>query len=275
MNAGRSALLTRWITALVLLPGVLALIWVPGLHWGLTLFVAFIAGVALYEYYGLARKAGTQPQTAGGIAAGVAVVLSAHYGEPVYTNAVLMVAIVILAFLHVTHPPPSTAGIASSVFGTVYAGWFPAHILLLHSMEGDGPGLVMMLLVAVALTDTAAYFVGKNFGRRPLAPVVSPKKTWEGAIGGFVIAVIGMGVLYGLRTWMDWTALPDWSLPRYLLSGAGVSAMAQVGDLVASSFKRDAEVKHSGVLFPGHGGALDRCDGFLFGAPVLYYMAVL
>ncbi|MDK1020633.1 MAG: phosphatidate cytidylyltransferase [Candidatus Hydrogenedentes bacterium] len=275
MTVGGSGLLTRWITALAVLSGVLALIWVPGLHWGLTLFVAFIAGVALYEYYGLALKTGAQPQVVGGIATGVAVVLSGYFGEPMYTNAALMAAIVIVAFLHVTHPPPSAAGIASSVFGTIYAGWFPAHILLLHAMEGEGPGVVMTLLVAVALTDTAAYFVGKNFGSRPLAPVVSPKKTWEGAIGGFVFAVLGMAVLCGLRMATDWTALPDWSLPRYMLSGAGVSAVAQVGDLVASSFKRDADVKDSGGLFPGHGGALDRCDGFLFGAPVLYYMAVL
>ena len=275
MTVGGSALLTRWITAFVVLPGLLALIWVPGLHWGLTLFVAFIAGVGLYEYYGLAVKTGAQPQVVGGIATGVAVVLSGYFGELMYTNAALMSAIVIVAFLHVTHPPPRAAGIASSVFGTVYVGWFLAHILLLHAIEGNGAGIVMTLLVVVALTDTAAYFVGKKFGRRPLAPVVSPKKTWEGAIGGFAFAVLGMGVLYGLRTAMDWSALPDWSLPRYMLSGAGVSAVAQVGDLIASSFKRDADVKDSGRLFPGHGGVLDRCDGFLFGAPVLYYMAIL
>jgi len=142
-------------------------------------------------------------------------------------------------------------------------------------MEGHGAGIVMMLLVAVAITDTAAYFVGKQFGRRKLAPVVSPKKTWEGAIGGFAFAVIAMGVLYLLRGSMDWTALPDWPLTRYLLSGAAVSIVSQIGDLIASSLKRDADVKDSGRLFPGHGGALDRCDGFLFGAPVLYYMAVL
>ncbi len=275
MTGGGSRLLTRLITALVVLPAVLALIWVPGLHWGLTLFVAFIAGVGLHEYYGLAVKTGARPQVIGGIATGVAVVLSAYFGVLMYTNAALVAGIMIVTFLHVTHPPPSAAGIASSVFGTVYVGWFPAHILLLHAMEGDGPGIVMTLLVAVALTDTAAYFVGKTFGSRPLAPVVSPKKTWEGAIGGFAFAVLGMGVLYGLRTSMDWTALPEWTLTRYLLSGAAVSTASQVGDLIASSFKRDAKVKDSGRLFPGHGGALDRCDGFLFGAPVLYYMAVL
>lgn len=275
MKGGASTILLRWVTALIVLPAVLALIWIPGLHWGLTLFVAFIMGVGIHEYYGLALKTGARPQVTGGVAAGVAVVLSAYFGELAYTNAALMAAIVVLAFLHLTHPPPSAPGIASSVFGTVYVGWFPAHILLLHAMDGHGSGIVMMLLVTVAMTDTAAYFVGKQFGRRPLAPVVSPKKTWEGAIGGFLFAVIAMGVLHALRGSMDWTALPEWSLARYLLSGAAVSVVSQVGDLIASSLKRDADVKDSGRLFPGHGGALDRCDGFLFGAPVLYYMAVL
>lgn len=275
MTGGGNSLLTRVLTALVVLPGLLALIWIPGLHWGMTLFVAFIAGVGLYEYYGLASKTGAQPQVLGGIVTGVAVVLSGYFGELMYINAALMAGIVVVALLHVTHPPPSAAGIASSVFGTLYVGWFPAHILLLHARDGDGPGMVMTLLVAVAITDTGAYFVGKSFGRRPLAPVISPKKTWEGAVGGFVFAVFGMAVLYGLRTSMDWTALPDWSLPRYMLSGAAVSVAAQLGDLIASSFKRDADVKDSGRLFPGHGGALDRCDGFLLGAPVLYYIAIL
>ncbi len=275
MKGGASTILLRWTTALIVLPAVLALIWIPGLHWGLTLFVAFIMGVGLHEYYGLALRTGAKPQVAGGIATGVAVVLSAYFGELAYTNAALMAAIVVLAFLHLTHPPSSASGIASSVFGAVYVGWFPAHILLLHAMDGHGAGIVMMLLVAVAITDTAAYFVGKQFGRRKLAPVVSPKKTWEGAIGGFAFAVIAMGVLYLLRGSMDWTALPDWPLTRYLLSGAAVSIVSQIGDLIASSLKRDADVKDSGRLFPGHGGALDRCDGFLFGAPVLYYMAVL
>lgn len=274
MSDGLSSLLRRWLTALVVLPIVLALIWIPGLHWGLTLFVALVCGVGLHEYYGLVQKKDLHPEILGGLATGLAVVLSAYFGDPRYTNAALMGAIVVVVFLHVIHPPPSTAAIAASVFGILYLGWFPAHILLLHAMNGDGPGIVMLLLVAVALTDTAAYFVGKNFGSRPLAPIVSPKKTWEGAAGGFVFAVLGMGVLYALRTKMDWTALPDWSWARYLLSGALVSAAAQVGDLVASCFKRDADVKDSGRLFPGHGGALDRCDGFLFGAPVLYYMVV-
>jgi phosphatidate cytidylyltransferase len=133
----------------------------------------------------------------------------------------------------------------------------------------------MLLLAAVVFTDTFAYFIGKNFGKRKLAPVVSPKKTWEGAIGGFVFAIgIAVGLCYASRAF-EWTAFPDWSALRYALAAAGVSAVAQLSDLVKSSVKRDAGVKDSGTIFPGHGGALDRCDGFLFSAPVLYYMTVL
>ena len=96
----------------------------------------------------------------------------------------------------------------------------------------------------------------------------------RGATWWVVGGVRGMGVVCGVRTKMEWTGWPDWCWARYWVSGALVSAAAQVGDLVASCFKRDADVKDSGRLFPGHGGALDRFDGFLFAAPVLYYMVV-
>ena len=267
-------LLTRWITALIVLSALLALIWAPGLRWGLTLFIAVVAGVGLHEYYSLVKAKDLRPQEMAGIIGGIAIVFSAHFGEAVYAHASFIAAVTVIAFLHVAHPPPSTAGIAASVFGVMYVGWFPAHILLLHGIPDSGSGLVMTLLVTVAITDTAAYYVGKNFGRRQLAPIISPNKTWEGAVAGFAAAILGMAVLYVLRNALDWTALPAWSLGRYIMTGAVVSFAAQVGDLVASSFKRDAGVKDTGTLFPGHGGALDRCDGFLFGAPVLYYMAV-
>ena len=139
-------------------------------------------------------------------------------------------------------------------------------------LPGEGPGIVTALFVSVILTDTAAYFGGRALGRHKLAPVVSPNKTWEGAVSGFVFAVLGMCVLYVLRDRYSWTALPEWSLFKYAIAGALLSVASQVGDLVESSLKRDAGVKDSGVFFPGHGGVLDRCDGFLFAAPVLYYI---
>jgi len=269
-----SGLTLRVITALVVLPGVLALIWVPWLHYGFALFIAVLGGFALHEYFGLAEKRGVAIHPLAGVVVGIIIVVSARLGNPQHLNSALVMGIVLIALVHVINPPPSITGLGTSIGGLVYTAWLPAHILMLHARPEDGAGLVMTLLVAVAVTDTAAYFVGKAIGKRKLAPVVSPKKTWEGAVGGFVFAMIGMAVLYSLRSSLDWTKLPDWSIGRYAVTGALVSVSAQISDLVASSIKRDAGVKDSGRLFPGHGGALDRCDGFLFGAPVLYYMAV-
>src|SRR5690606_3746527 len=172
----------------------------------------------------------------------------------------------------------SVPGLASSVFGIFYVGWFGAHFTLLHSVHrGDvhiGPGLVTLLIVAVVLTDSAAYFVGSRFGRHKVAPAISPNKSWEGAAGGLVFSLAGMAVLYFLYRRFPDGPLPDWNFPRYLFAGALLSAVAQVGDFAESAIKRDAGVKDSGVLFPGHGGVLDRCDGFLFAAPVLYYFVI-
>jgi len=106
-----------------------------------------------------------------------------------------------------------------------------------------------------------------------MAPVLSPNKTWEGAVAGFLAALLGMAAACLLSRWFN--ALPQWTLAHYLGIGAVLSVVSQVGDLAESSLKRAAGVKDSGSLFPGHGGVLDRCDGFLFATPALYYMLVL
>ncbi|MEX2015590.1 MAG: phosphatidate cytidylyltransferase [Candidatus Hydrogenedentales bacterium] len=268
----KGGLLPRVLTALVLLPLALALVWAPGLAGIFAIFVTIIAAIGLHEYYRLAVRA--DPERITGLLAGTLVVISGASGDPIAANAVLYLGILLVAGVHVLHARASVTRLASSLFGVVYVGWFAAHLLLLHALPGIGAGLVLMLFVAVILTDTAAYFVGKNFGRHKLAPVVSPNKTWEGAIGGLLFSTLGLGALYFLRARYDWEALPEWSLLRYVFAGAILCIAAQVGDLMESSLKRDAGVKDSGSIFPGHGGVLDRCDGFLFAAPVLYYMAV-
>ncbi len=273
MNAPKSNLALRVLTALVILPVVLALIWVPALRLGLSVLVVFIVLVVVHEFYGLYRARQIAVQEKLGLLGGLGIGIAAYFGDPAYLNAALVASMFLVGFGHVLTPPPSAAGFAGSLAGLMYGAWCPAHVLLIDRLDA-GRGLIMMLLVAVVLTDTAAYFCGRFLGRRPLAPIVSPKKTWEGAIGGFLVAVIGMAVLALLHENFGWTAYPDWSLPRYAATGAAISIVAQISDLMKSCVKRDAGVKDSGRLLPGHGGALDRFDGFLLGAPVLYYMAV-
>ena len=270
-----SGIRTRLITALVLLTVVFLVVWVPWLWWGLVLFVAGVALVGMFEYFALVGARDIFPMVRVVAAGGVIIVLAAGFCGIGVAAAALCVAVLVVVTLHARQVSSSIADTSAIVFGLVYVAWFAAHVPLMHRIPEIGPGLVTMLIVVVGLTDTAAYFVGKSFGKHPLAPVVSPNKSWEGAIGGFVGALLGVCVIWALREAYEWSALPAWSIWRYLAMAALLSIASQAGDLVESSLKRNADIKDSGSVFPGHGGVLDRCDGFLFAAPLLYYIADL
>ena len=126
---------------------------------------------------------------------------------------------------------------------------------------------MILLFVVTFSTDISAFFVGKAFGKRPLAPTISPSKTWEGAIGGFGGALVGAFAavqVLGL----------DATVPQSLALGALAGVAGQLGDLAVSRMKRIADVKDSGWLFPGHGGLLDRMDSIVFNLVVVYYSAL-
>jgi phosphatidate cytidylyltransferase len=266
----------RVITGLSLLGLVLLLVWHPhsAFRGGFTLFVGVIAGVGLFEYYALARARSLPVEAAGGTVIGVLVVLTAHFGHLAWVNAALYAGCIVVAALQIVHQRQSIPGLTASIFGLLYVGWFAAHFVLLRTSFAAGAGLVTLLIVAVAVTDTAAYFTGRAVGRHKLTPL-SPKKTWEGAAGGFVFTMVGVVFIHYLRQRYQWPALPAWTFWQYAVAGALLSVTSQIGDIAESLLKRDAGVKDSGAFFPGHGGVLDRCDGFLFAAPALYYMAVL
>ena len=161
---------------------------------------------------------------------------------------------------------PYIANVATTILGFVYAGWFPLHLLFLRDLSSpqfdSGLGFVVMLFIAVLLTDIGCYYAGRHLGKHKLAPVVSPNKTIEGSIGGAICAVIGtlvIGTYLGLEWYMS------------LIYGLLCTIFAQIGDLSESLIKRDAGVKDSGDTLPGHGGFLDRTDSFIFTIPVMYY----
>ena len=125
----------------------------------------------------------------------------------------------------------------------------------------------MFLLVVTFSTDTGAFFVGKAIGKRPLAPTVSPGKTWVGAIGGFLAAVLAALAA-------AWALEIDVSVPVIVALGALMGVVGQAGDLFESKLKRLAGVKESGRLLPGHGGILDRLDSIVFNLALLYYFVI-
>jgi phosphatidate cytidylyltransferase len=268
------SVLLRTLTGVTALCIFLVVMWVPQLRLGFAVLVGALVLVGLYELYAIARARQISPETIGGMLAGTIIALSGYFNSPNLTNFLLYGGCLLVAALHVVRGHYAVAGLAGTIFGLIYVGWFGAHLVLLHGLPRVGPGFVTMLFVAVVLTDTAAFFVGKAIGKHKLAPKASPGKTWEGAGAGFVFAILGMAVMWYLQQDYARNVLPDWSLGKFLYAGVVLSIASQVGDLAESCLKRDAGWKDSGSFFPGHGGVLDRCDGFLFASPFLYYMAV-
>jgi phosphatidate cytidylyltransferase len=243
-------------------------------HIGFTVLVTLLVSVGLVEFFAMVARRDIEAEKVAAVVMGALVVISGHFGDPMMVNRVLVAGAVVVAGFHIVRGRHTLPGIGASIFGMVYVGWFGAHVTLLRSWPDQGPALIFMLFTAVILTDTFAYAVGSMIGRTKLAPAVSPNKTWEGSLGGLAFAVGGMCILYALQQREALPGLPAWPLWRYAVVAVALAVTAQIGDLIESCLKRDAGVKDSGTILPGHGGVLDRCDGFLFAAPVLYYVVL-
>ncbi len=157
----------------------------------------------------------------------------------------------------------TTTAISTTALAVVYVGVLPAYIVVVLAMPW-GRSLVFGLAVLVVANDVASYVVGARFGRRPLAPTVSPAKTWEGFFAGAVATLIA-GAVLGV------TMSPAFTVARALILAGVVAIAAPIGDLTESMIKRDVGAKDSGTLLPGHGGILDRFDSFIVTAPLFFY----
>ncbi len=148
-------------------------------------------------------------------------------------------------------------------FGVFYIAWLLSHLIAIRQFN-EGIVLVFFLFLVTWANDTAAYYSGMRWGRHPMAPVVSPKKTWEGAAGGLLGSIAGA---FACRAWF----IPSLSTADALWLGLLLGVAAPLGDLCESILKRSAGVKDSGSLIPGHGGILDRIDSLIFTTPAFYY----
>ena len=261
----------RIVTGLSLLAFSFALIWVPALDLVFMVYVAVLAVLGLREYFSLAGEKGAKPEYIGATAGVVAMVVSARFLGAEALPALYIAGFIGIASLHVLRGAHSLRCLAISAMGLLYTGWFPASFVLIHHIPGQGPALITWLILVVAASDSAAYFVGSAIGRHKLAPVLSPKKSWEGAVAGMVGAALAAVIFPVVLAYLDVPLLASVSPMYQAAMGAALSVFSQFGDLCASMLKRDAGAKDSGTIFPGHGGVLDRCDGFLFAGPVLYY----
>jgi len=276
----------RVITALILAPLVLVLVFL-GPSWLLTLVVAAVAMLAAWEFLALTEQRGAKPPrvltlaTIGLLFAGNYLFSSSGYPMPEHTGTlVTLFALVLLVYCTFRSPTDrALADAASSVFALIYLGLTLISIPMLRE-QGNGPSLLAFLFLTVWAGDTVAMYAGRLFGKRKLAPNLSPNKTWVGAIGSVVGSVAVAGTLLGLSSYLaQWNSVrlsfADEVWWYWLILAVVVNVAAQVGDLAESALKRSAGVKDSGTLLPGHGGMLDRIDALLIAAPVLWYAHVV
>jgi phosphatidate cytidylyltransferase len=228
-----------------------------------TLAVTAIGLVALHELYAMFQTA--RPAKLAGFAGLIAVTLSAHYGDQ-YDVLLAAMAVIPVAFVLTIAQPAGGGGmvsIALTLLGVYWIALALGHGILLRDLP-HGEGVIIDVLLGTFIGDSGAYFGGRAFGRRKLAPVISPNKTVEGLAIGILSGIAAVEVAGLYQDWLSGT--------QALLLGLAVALVAPLGDLFESYLKRDAGTKDTGTLFGAHGGALDRIDAVLFSAVVGYYV---
>jgi phosphatidate cytidylyltransferase len=270
----------RIVTAAILIPIVLFLVFLgPRWQWLFTMAVTAVAALAAWEFLGLAEHGGASPPR---IAVLVALItlFGVDFLWPDRTPALFGIfSLGLLVYCTFLRPVEQVmADAATSIFCLLYVGYTLMALPTLHA-AANGPSLVAFLLCVVWVGDTAAFYVGRAWGRHKLAPKLSPNKTWEGALGSMAGSVMMAAGLWGLAELLEQWDSAFLSYPGeiwyWLMLAVVVNAAAQVGDLAESALKRSAGVKDSGSLLPGHGGVLDRIDALLLAAPVLWYAQVI
>jgi phosphatidate cytidylyltransferase len=228
-----------------------------------TIGVFALGAVCMHELYSMYSRA--RPVRIAGLIALAGLLAAALYGAQFQVLLVAVAALPMLFGLTLLQPRPSVGAIAITLLGIYWIGFALAHAVLLRDLP-HGQGIVIDVLVGTFLGDTGAYFGGRMFGKRPLAPEISPNKTVEGLLIGMASAVLGVWIAGRYQDWLPGT--------HALVLGLGVAVFAPIGDLFESFVKREASTKDSGGLFGAHGGALDRLDAVLFAAVVSYYIWV-
>ena len=285
MNSGaRSGTVTRILTATVLIPAVSALVW-----WGPTWLVAAAGGsvalLALFEFFSLGARLNLQAYRFWTALCGLGIFFqqwtaSAAQSYQVGRNLRLIrssatpefpLELVFFVFLlgcaatvfGSRRPLVDALGdIGISTAGLMFIALPLSAVVRIHGVGILGPKLLLFTLVLVWVGDTMAYFVGRSFGRVPMAAQLSPKKTWEGAAANLLGSAI---VALALFRWLNIDAF------QAVVMACLANTAGQAGDLLKSAYKRGAGVKDSGTLLPGHGGVLDRIDALILAAPVVWY----
>ncbi|MCL0104795.1 phosphatidate cytidylyltransferase [Dehalococcoidia bacterium] len=257
----------RVITSLAFVPVLLAAVWFSN-PW-LSIVVALAALLGTFEFYRLSSLAGWQPFTFLGTLFVLLFILNAHSGD-VRTTPFLISGVVILSLIRLlwcADKERAFTNWAWTMAAIFYIGWTMSHFVLLRGLE-DGRSWVLVVLLVTFASDTSAFLVGRAWGRKRMLPAISPGKTWEGAVGGIIGAMIALAILHPIL------GLDKIGYGGLIILGFLISIFAQLGDLAGSMLKRTAGVKEAGKLMPGHGGLLDRLDSLIFTVVLVYYYVV-
>jgi phosphatidate cytidylyltransferase len=264
----------RILTAVVVLPFLIASILISSLWWVFVLLAAAAMVLGLWEFYLLAKKLKLQPEVAAGYVAGAALITIPLQNDPANVLLVLFViiAVTIGTLIAVTlRGAPfdkMIASVGATLLGVLYIPLLGSHLVALRTgfPQPLSAHLLSFFFLVLMGSDAGAYYTGRTFGKRKLAPSISPGKTWEGVVGGLVAAL----AMAALAHFWFFRELPL----KYMLPLAAIMTLLGIlGDLVESALKRGAGAKDAATILPGHGGILDRLDSLLFNAPLIYYFA--
>ncbi len=260
----------RFLSALWSLSLLTASVWFEQPVPWFTILIAIWGLLAVFEFYRMVAASRVSPLTYFGLVWTLLFILSPHFNYDFFVP-LLLTSLVVLPLIWLilrAHKENSIAAWVWTVAGILYVGWLLSYLVALRGQD-DGRNWVMLALFVTFASDTSAFFIGRAWGKRKLAPNISPGKTWEGAIGG-IFGAIAVSLFFVLPTPL---ALPiSWG--QAVLLGILVSIFGQFGDLVESLFKRNMGTKDSGNLLSGHGGFLDRIDSVVFAGVLVYYYAV-
>jgi len=288
---------TRILTALAMVAILfLAVRWDMrrGQGWGFAFFQAALVAGALYEFYRMARSRGAQPFACFGIPAGALLILGTerwclerfHGHIPWFPDmdpllalyALIVVAPLIRQLFH-KNMDGAFFNIGATVIGIFYIAFLPSyyirirHLSLGGGWRHDGSELLFVSILVAKLADVGGFLIGSTFGRRPLIPKLSPKKTWEGLAGGIAFSLVAM--LAVTAAYPEMAALRALSLGERAAFALVLALSSLGGDLVESAFKRDSQVKDAGNSVPGFGGVLDLVDSLVIAGPATYYYLLL
>lgn len=256
-------LIKRVFSSIVLISSIIAAIVIG---WLFNLMVIFFIAVGLYEFFAMLEKKGIKIYRYFGIGMGIMIPLSILIRFELTKKWELLFIVLTLLFLIIMQfKRRQNSGvivdISTTLFGLLYIAWFFSFLIKIRNLAG-GTGLLTAVLFITKLGDIGAYLVGSSFGKTPLIPRISPKKSVEGAIAGLVFSVLGALIS---APFLRFTFL------HLVIFGISLGVLGQLGDLSESLIKRDCGVKDSGSILPGMGGILDEIDSLLFTAPVFYF----